>query len=107
MKSFCLRLLFCFIKDLSTGYLLAGNYGQVDWRELPRSGEKKNIVLVARLCFMLCEADGWEVKMGKYFDRSLILGGNAANGGYCYELGESQVPSDLTTVMSDKRNCSA
>ena len=64
VKSFCLRLLFCFIKDVSTGYLLAENYGQMARlamarRELPRSGEKKNIVLVARLCFVWCEG-GWE-----------------------------------------------
>ena len=52
-------------------------------RELPRSGEKKNIVLVASLCFVWCEVGG---KMGQYFDKSPILGGNAANGGYCYEL---------------------
>lgn len=84
VKSFCLRLLFCFIKDVSTGYLLAENYGQAR-RELPRSGEKENIVLVARLCFVWCEG-GWELKMGQYFDNSQILGGNAANGGYCYEL---------------------
>ena len=44
--------------------------------------------------------------MGQYFDKSPILGGNAANGGYCYELGGVSGP-DLTTVMSDKRNCSA
>ena len=25
-------------------------------------------------------------KMGQYYDKSPILGGNAANGGYCYEL---------------------
>ena len=59
VKSFCLRLLFCFIKDVSTGYLLAENYGQAR-RELPRSGEKENIVIVARLCFEWCEG-GWEL----------------------------------------------
>ena len=42
---------------------------------------------------MLGEAGGRELTMGKYFDKSLILGGNnAANGGYCYEPGGVSSP---------------
>ena len=44
--------------------------------------------------YVLCEAGGWELKMSKYFDKSLLLGGNGVMllmEDIVTSLGESQV----------------